>query len=87
MDATAILKTYSGEKIKLDGKLIVPVEQNNQVKDLKLYVVRTRACIVWKRLATQNGNWKQICAFSKEKPLQSTQKKLEKLLDENSAVF
>ena len=38
----ATLKTYSGEKIAPEGKLHVRVEYNNQVKDLTLYVVKTR---------------------------------------------
>ena len=33
VDTTAILKTYSGEKITPEGKLLVCVEHNNQVKD------------------------------------------------------
>ena len=40
VDTTAILKTYFGEKIKPEGKLLLCVEQNNQVKDLRLYVVK-----------------------------------------------
>ena len=49
IDTTAILKTYSGENIKLEGKLLVRVEHSNQVKDLALCVVKIHnACIVWK---------------------------------------
>ena len=33
MDTKAILKTYSGENIKPEGKLLVRVEHNNQVKN------------------------------------------------------
>ena len=49
IDTTAILKTYSGENIKLEGKLLVRVEHSNQVKDLALCVVKIHnTCIVWK---------------------------------------
>ena len=52
---TAILKTYSGANIILEGKLLVRVERSNQVKDLALCVVKKHnACIVWKWLATRN---------------------------------
>ena len=55
VDTKAILKTYSGEKIKPEGELLVRVEHNNQVKNLTLYVVETqRPSIVWKRLATRD---------------------------------
>ena len=81
----AILKTYSGEKIKPEGKLLVRVEHNNQVKDLTLYV---DPALFWKRLAARNKTRLETdCAISKEKQPQSTQKKLEKLLDEYSEVF
>ncbi|PFX27500.1 Uncharacterized protein K02A2.6 [Stylophora pistillata] len=52
VDTKAILKTYSGEKMKPEGKLLVRVEHNNQRSHHK-----------------------------------KTQKKLEKLLNEYSAVF
>jgi len=42
VDTTTILKTYSGEKITLKGKLLIRVEHNNQVKDLTLYVLKTQ---------------------------------------------
>ena len=42
IDTTAILKTYSGEEIPPEGKLLVRVEYNNQIKDLTLYVVKTQ---------------------------------------------
>ena len=52
VDTFGILKTYSGENIKPEGKLLVPVEHNNQAKDLTLCVVKTHnACIVRKGLA------------------------------------
>ena len=55
VDTTALLKTYSGENKKPEGKLLVRVEHNSQVQDLTLCVVKTHnACIVWKRLSTQN---------------------------------
>ena len=41
VSTNAILKTYSGEQIKPEGKLLVLVEQNNQVNDLTIYVVKT----------------------------------------------
>ena len=46
VNTTAILKTYLGEKIKLEGKLLVHVEQNNQIKDLTLYVVKTQGSTI-----------------------------------------
>ena len=49
IDTTTILKTYSEENIKLEGKLLARVEHSNQVKDLALCGVKIHnACIVWK---------------------------------------
>lgn len=89
VDTKAILKTYSGEKMKPEGKLLVRVEHNNQVKNLTLYVVETQGPALFGRdwLHEIQLDWKQICAISKEKTPQETQKKLEKLLDEYSEVF
>ena len=89
VDTKAILKTYLGEKIRPEGKLLVCVEHNNQVKNLTLYVVETRGPALFGRdwLHQIQLDWKQICAISKEKPPQETQKKLEKLLEEYSEVF
>ena len=89
VDTKAILKTYSGEKIKPGGKLFVCVEHNNQVKDLTLYVVEIQGPALFGRdwLHQIQLDWKQNCAISKEKPPQETQKKLEKLLEECSEVF
>ena len=65
------------------------MEHNDQVKDLTLYVVKTQGPALFGRdwLHEIKLDWKRICAISKEKPQQSTQKKLEKLLDEYSEVF
>ena len=89
VDTIAILKTYSGEKIKPEGKLLVRVEHNDQVKNLTLYVVETQGPPLFGRdwLHQIHLDWKQICAISKEKPPQETQRKLDKLLDEYSEVF
>ena len=89
VDTKAILKTCSGEKIKPEGKLIVCVEHNNQLKNLTLYVVETQGPALFRRdwLHQIQLDWKLICAISKEKPPQQTQKKLEKLLEEYSEVF
>ena len=80
----AILKTYSWEKIKPEGKLLVRAEHNNQVKDFTLYVAKTQGPALFGRYWQHEIklDWKRICAISKEKSPQSTQKKLEKLLDE-----
>ena len=79
----AILKTYSGEKITPEGKLHVRVEYNNQVKDLTLYVVKTRGPALFGRdcLHQIQLDWKLICAIAKEQPTQDAQRKLEELLD------
>ena len=89
VDTTAILKTYSGEKITPEGKLLVRVEHNNQVRNLTLYVVKTQGPALFGRdwLHQIQLNWKLICAISKEQPTQDTQMKLEKLLDKYSGVF
>ena len=68
VDTTAILKTYSGEKITPEGKLPVRVEHNNQVKDLNVICSEnTRAAVVWKRLATPDptGLEKDVCYFKR----------------------
>ena len=68
VDTTAILKTYSGEKITPEGKLLVRVEHNNQVKDLTLYVVKTQGPgVVWKRLAAPDTTRleKDLCYFKR----------------------
>ena len=85
----AILKTYSGEKIALECKLHVRVEYNNQVKDLTLYVVKTRGPALFGRdwLHQNQLDWKFICVIAKEQPTQDTQRKLEELLDKYSEVF
>ena len=61
----------------------------NYLKDLTLYVVKTQGPALFGRdwLYEIKLDWKRICAISKEKPPQITQKKLEKLLDEYSEVF
>ena len=89
VDTTAILKTYSGEKVTPEGKLLVRVEHNNQVKDLTLYVVKTQGPALFGRdwLHQIQLDWKRICAISKEQPTQDTQKKLERLIDDYSEVF
>ena len=89
VETTAILKTYSGEKITPEGKLLVRVEHNKQVKDLTLYVVKTEGPALFGRdwLHQIQLDWKRICAISKEQPTQDTQKKLEKLIDDYSEVF
>ena len=85
----AILKTYSGEKIAPEGKLHFRVEYNNQVKDVTLYVVKTRGPALFRRdwLHQIRLDWKLICAIAKEKPTRDTQRKLEVLLDKCSEVF
>ena len=89
VDTTAILKTYSGEKITPEGKLPVRVEHNNQVKDLTLYVVKTQGLQSFGRdwLHQIQLDWKRMCAISKEQPTQDIQKKLERLIDNYSEVF
>ena len=89
VDTTAILKTYSGEKITPEGKLLVRVELNDQVKDLTLYVVKTQGPALFGRdwLHQTQLHWKRNCAISKEQPTQDTQKKLERLIDDYSEVF
>ena len=89
VETTAILKTYSGEKITPEGKLLVRVEHNKQVKDLTLYVMKTEGPALFGRdwLHQIQLDWKRICAISKEQPTQDTQKKLEKLIDDYSEVF
>ena len=89
VDTTAILKTYSGEKITPEGKLLVRVEHNNQVKDLTLYVVKTQGPALFGRdwLHQIQLDWERICAISKEQATQDTQKKLERLIDGYSEVF
>jgi len=84
-----ILKTYSGEKIAPEGKLHVRVEFNNQVKDLTLYVFKTRGPALFARdwLHQIRLDWKLICVIAKEQPTQDTQEKLEELLDKYSEVF
>jgi len=78
----AILKTYSGEKIAPEGKLHVRVEYNNQVKDLTLYVVKTRGPALFGRdwLHQIQLDLKPVCTSAKEKPTQDTQRKVEELL-------
>ena len=49
VDTTAILKTYSGEKITPEGKLLVRMEHNNKVKDFTLYVVKTQGPVLFGR--------------------------------------
>ena len=85
----AILKTFLGEKITPNGKLLVRVQHNNQVKNSTLYVVKTQGPALFGRdwLHQIQLNWKVICAVSKQQPAQDTQKKLEKLLDEYGGVF
>ena len=89
VDTTAILKTYSGEKITPEGKLPAWVEHNSQVKDLTLYVVKTQGLQSFGRdwLHQIQLHWKRMCAISKEQPTQDTQKKLERLIDNYSEVF
>ena len=89
VETTAILKTYSGEKITPEGKLLVRVEHNKQVKDLTLYVVKTEGPALFGRdwLHQIQLDWKRIYAISKEQPTQDTQKKLEKLIDDYSEVL
>ena len=67
IDTTTILKTYSGEEITPEGKLLVRVEYNNQVKDLTLYVVKTQGPALFGRdwLHQIQLDWKRICAISK----------------------
>ena len=86
---TLLKKTYSGEQIKPEGKLLVRVEQNNQVNDSTLYVVKTKEPVLFGRdwLHQIQLDWRRICAISKEQPTQDTQKKFEKLLDEYSEVL
>jgi len=85
----AILKTHSGEKIAPEGKLHVRVEYNNRVKDLTLYVVKTRGPALFGRdwLHQIQLDWKLVCAIAKEQPTQDAQRKLEGLLDKYSEVF
>ena len=89
VDTTAILKTYSGEKVTPEGKILVRVEHNNQVKDLTLYVVKTQGPALFGRdwLHQIQLDWERICAISKEQVTQDTQKKLERLIDDYSEVF
>ena len=89
VDTTAILKTYSGEKVTPEGELLVRVEHNNQVKDLTLYVVKTQGPALFGRdwLHQIQLDWERICAISKEQVTQDTQKKLERLIDDYSEVF
>ena len=89
VDTTAISKTYSGEKITPEGKLLVRVEHNNQVKDLTLYVVKTQGPALFGRdwLHQIQLDWERICGISKEQATQDTQKKLERLIDDYSEVF
>ena len=77
VDTKAILITYSAEKIKPEGKLLVRVQHNNQVKNLTLYVVETQGPALFGRdwLHQIQRDWKQICAISKAKPSQETEKK------------
>ena len=67
VDTNAILKSYSGGKITPEGKLLVRVEHNNQVKDLTLYVVKTQGSDLFGRdwLQQIQLNWKRIRALSK----------------------
>jgi len=83
VDTKAILKTYSGEKIKPEE---TPCSCGTQQQ---INVVETQGPALFGRdwLHQIQLDWKQICAISKEKPPQETQKKLEKLLDEYSEVF
>ena len=85
----AILKTYSGEKIALEGKLHVCVEYNNQAKDLAFYVVKMQGLAIFGRdwLHQIKLDRKVICAIAKEKPKQDIQLKLEELLGKYSKVF
>ena len=70
IDTTAILKTYSWEEITPEGKLLVRVEYNNQVKDLTLHVVKTQGPALFGRdwLHKIQLDWKRICPISKEQP-------------------
>ena len=53
LDTKAILKSYSGQKIKPEGKLLVRVEHNNQVKNSTLYTTRLETDLhYFKREAT-----------------------------------
>ena len=63
VDTTTIFKTYSGEKITPEGKLLVCMEHNNQVKDLTLYVVKTQGPALFGRdwLHQIQLDWKRIC--------------------------
>ena len=65
------------------------MEYNNHVKDLTLYVVKTRAPALFGRdwLHQIRLDWKLICAIAKEKPTQDIQRKLEELLDNYGEVF
>jgi len=65
------------------------VEYNNQVKDLTLYVVKTRGPALFGRdwLHQIQLDWKLICAIAKEQPTQDTQRKLQELLGKYSEVF
>ena len=85
----AILKTYSGEKIALEGKLHVRVEYNNQVKDLTLYVAKTRGPALFRRdwLHQIQLDWKLIFAIAKEMPTQDIERKLDELRDKYGEVF
>ena len=89
VNTKASLKPSLGEKIKPEGKLLVRVEHNNQVKNLTLYVVERHGPALFGRdwLHQIQLDWKQICTISKEKPPQETQKKLKKLLGDYSEVF
>ena len=50
VETEAILKTDSGEKIAPEGKLLhVREEYDKKVKDLTLYVVKTRAPALFRR--------------------------------------
>ena len=67
VDTTAILKTFSGEKITPEGKLLVRVEHNNQVKDLTLYVVKTQGPALFGRdwLHQIQLDWERIMCYFK----------------------
>ena len=60
----------------------VCVEDNNQVKDLTLYVVKMQGPAFFRRdwLHQIQLDWKLICAIAKEKPTQDIHRKLEELL-------
>ena len=49
VETKAIFKTYSGEKIKPEGKLLFRVEHNNHVKNLTLYVLDTQGPTLFRR--------------------------------------